>query len=137
MPYWPTSDSFADGSIKHGSVAVQSCTSTAGGLADAIDSAIPVVSVGATLTVVNRYDRTSPPCWLRSKPTSNTLNPISATSILERPVISINHQVTGRGIGLALVRELTLAMDGRVDLVDAKPGAEFRLTFPIAVDLDD
>jgi signal transduction histidine kinase len=42
----------------------------------------------------------------------------------------LTRETVGTGIGLALVRELTLAMGGRVDLVNAQPGAEFRLTFP-------
>ena len=47
-----------------------------------------------------------------------------------RPGDELTRETVGTGIGLALVRELTRAMDGRVDLVDARPGAEFRLTFP-------
>ena len=42
----------------------------------------------------------------------------------------LTRETVGTGIGLALVRELTLAMGGRVDLVNVQPGAEFRLTFP-------
>lgn len=43
----------------------------------------------------------------------------------------LTRETVGTGIGLALVRELTLAMGGRVDLVNSQPGAEFRLTFPV------
>jgi signal transduction histidine kinase len=43
----------------------------------------------------------------------------------------LTRETVGTGIGLALVRELTLAMGGRIDLVNARPGAEFRLTFPV------
>lgn len=41
----------------------------------------------------------------------------------------LTRETVGTGIGLALVRELTLSMGGRIDLVNAQPGAEFRLTF--------
>jgi len=44
----------------------------------------------------------------------------------------LTREALGTGIGLALVRELTLAMGGRVDLADARPGAEFRVAFPVA-----
>jgi len=43
----------------------------------------------------------------------------------------LTRETVGTGIGLALVRELTLTMGGRVDLVNARPGAEFRLAFPV------
>ena len=35
-------------------------------------------------------------------------------------------------IGLAIVHQLTLAMNGGVDMINAEPGAEFRVWFPIA-----
>jgi len=38
--------------------------------------------------------------------------------------------ISGTGIGLALVRRLTLAMDGRVELIGREPGAEFRIELP-------
>ncbi|MBK1718509.1 sensor histidine kinase [Thiocystis violacea] len=40
--------------------------------------------------------------------------------------------IGGTGIGLALVRRLTLAMGGRVEVIGADPGAEFRLELPLA-----
>ena len=38
----------------------------------------------------------------------------------------------GTGIGLALVRQLTEAMGGTVDVVNRDPGAEFIVSFPAA-----
>jgi signal transduction histidine kinase len=48
----------------------------------------------------------------------------------------LTRETVGTGIGLALVRELTLAMGGYIDLVNAQPGAEFRLTFPSPVEVE-
>ncbi|HET7134070.1 MAG TPA: HAMP domain-containing sensor histidine kinase [Gammaproteobacteria bacterium] len=47
-----------------------------------------------------------------------------------RPANELTRETVGTGIGLALVRQLTLAMGGRVDVRNCEPGAEFRLTFP-------
>lgn len=44
----------------------------------------------------------------------------------------LTRETVGTGIGLAIVHQLTVAMNGSVDLVDAQPGAEFRVTFPVA-----
>jgi two-component system, OmpR family, phosphate regulon sensor histidine kinase PhoR len=44
----------------------------------------------------------------------------------------LTRETVGTGIGLAIVHQLTAAMNGRVDLVNAEPGAEFRLLFPAA-----
>lgn len=41
----------------------------------------------------------------------------------------LTRETVGTGIGLALVHQLALAMHGRVDVIDAHPGAEFRVTF--------
>lgn len=41
----------------------------------------------------------------------------------------LTRETVGTGIGLALVRRLTAAMNGRVDVVNRQPGAEFRLSF--------
>jgi signal transduction histidine kinase len=41
----------------------------------------------------------------------------------------LTRETVGTGIGLAIVHQLTTAMHGRVDLVNAEPGAEFRLIF--------
>jgi len=41
----------------------------------------------------------------------------------------LTRETVGTGIGLAIVHQLTLAMNGTVDLVNAEPGAEFRVSF--------
>ena len=43
----------------------------------------------------------------------------------------LTRETVGTGIGLAIVHQLTLAMSGTVDLVNAEPGAEFRISFSI------
>ncbi len=47
----------------------------------------------------------------------------------------LTRETVGTGIGLALVRQLTLAMKGRVDLVNREPGAEFRVLLPLETGL--
>ena len=42
----------------------------------------------------------------------------------------LTRETVGTGIGLAIVHQLTTAMHGKVDVVNAEPGAEFRITFP-------
>ena len=42
----------------------------------------------------------------------------------------LTRETVGTGIGLAIVHQLTTAMNGKVDVVNAKPGAEFRISFP-------
>ncbi len=44
----------------------------------------------------------------------------------------LTRETVGTGIGLALVHQLAVAQHGKVDVVNRKPGAEFRLTLPIA-----
>lgn len=43
----------------------------------------------------------------------------------------LTRTTSGTGIGLALVKQLTTAMDGKIDVLNREPGAEFRLSFPI------
>jgi two-component system phosphate regulon sensor histidine kinase PhoR len=49
-----------------------------------------------------------------------------------RPDNEVTRSAGGTGIGLALVKRLAAAMDGDVDVVNRDPGAEFRVSFPIA-----
>jgi two-component system phosphate regulon sensor histidine kinase PhoR len=42
----------------------------------------------------------------------------------------LTRETVGTGLGLALVRQLALAMGARVDVRNCEPGAEFRLHFP-------
>jgi len=44
----------------------------------------------------------------------------------------LTRETLGTGIGLALVNQLTRTMGGKVDVINREPGAEFRITFPIA-----
>jgi len=43
----------------------------------------------------------------------------------------LTRETVGTGIGLAIVHQLTLAMGGKVDVVNRDPGAEFRISFPL------
>lgn len=43
----------------------------------------------------------------------------------------LTRETVGTGIGLAIVHQLTLAMNGSVDMINVDPGAEFRLLFPV------
>jgi signal transduction histidine kinase len=44
----------------------------------------------------------------------------------------LTRETVGTGIGLAIVHQLAIAMDGSVDMINAEPGAEFRFWFSIA-----
>lgn len=41
----------------------------------------------------------------------------------------LTRETTGTGIGLALVKQLTQSMNGKIDVVNCKPGAKFSLCF--------
>lgn len=41
----------------------------------------------------------------------------------------LTRETVGTGIGLAIVHQLTVAMDGKVDVINTDPGAEFRVSF--------
>jgi signal transduction histidine kinase len=49
-----------------------------------------------------------------------------------RPANELTRDTVGTGIGLALVRQLTVAMHAKVDVRNCEPGAEFRLCCPAA-----
>ena len=42
----------------------------------------------------------------------------------------LTRETVGTGIGLAIVHQLSLAMAGKVDVINMEPGAEFRVSFP-------
>jgi signal transduction histidine kinase len=44
----------------------------------------------------------------------------------------LTRETVGTGIGLAIVHQLSQAMNGKVDVVNQQPGAEFRVLFPVA-----
>ena len=43
----------------------------------------------------------------------------------------LTRETVGTGIGLALVNQLVTSMNGKVDVLNREPGAEFRITLPI------
>lgn len=43
----------------------------------------------------------------------------------------LTRETVGTGIGLSLVQQLVQAMQGRIDVVNQEPGAEFRISFPL------
>ena len=44
----------------------------------------------------------------------------------------LTRETVGTGIGLALVHQLTAAMNGVIDVINRDPGSEFSLSFPLA-----
>jgi len=44
----------------------------------------------------------------------------------------LTRETVGTGIGLALVDKLVAAMNGRIEVIDRKPGAEFRVILPVS-----
>jgi len=55
----------------------------------------------------------------------------SIFQLFYRSESELTRETVGTGIGLAIVHQLTMAMNGSVDVVNANPGAEFRFRFPI------
>ena len=48
----------------------------------------------------------------------------------------LTRETVGTGIGLAIVHQLSQAMNGNVDVINREPGAEFRVLFPVAPPID-
>jgi len=48
----------------------------------------------------------------------------------------LTRETVGTGIGLAIVHQLSQAMDGKVDVINKQPGAEFRVAFPVVAPLE-
>jgi signal transduction histidine kinase len=42
----------------------------------------------------------------------------------------LTRETVGTGIGLAIVHQLATTMNGKVDVINSEPGAEFRISFP-------
>jgi len=43
----------------------------------------------------------------------------------------LTRETVGTGIGLAIVHQLTLAMNGKVDVLNKEPGVQFSISFPV------
>ncbi len=43
----------------------------------------------------------------------------------------LTRETVGTGIGLAIVHQLSQAMNGNIDVINREPGAEFRVSFPV------
>ncbi len=48
----------------------------------------------------------------------------------------LTRETVGTGIGLAIVHQLSQAMNGKVDVINKEPGAEFRVSFPAHSPID-
>ena len=51
-------------------------------------------------------------------------------NLFYRSESELTRETVGTGIGLALVSQLVASMNGKVDVTNKNPGAEFRLVFP-------
>jgi len=51
-------------------------------------------------------------------------------SLFYRTENELTRETVGTGIGLALVHQMTVTMNGKIDVVNKEPGAEFRVQFP-------
>jgi signal transduction histidine kinase len=47
-----------------------------------------------------------------------------------RTETELTRETVGTGIGLALVHQMTISMNGKIDVVNSNPGAEFSVQFP-------
>jgi signal transduction histidine kinase len=52
-------------------------------------------------------------------------------TLFYRTESELTRETVGTGIGLAIVHQLTLAMNAKIDVINTNPGAEFQLLFPI------
>jgi signal transduction histidine kinase len=43
----------------------------------------------------------------------------------------LTRETVGTGIGLALAHQMTMNMQGKIDVINVKPGAEFKINFPV------
>jgi signal transduction histidine kinase len=43
----------------------------------------------------------------------------------------LTRETVGTGIGLALAQQMTITMNGKIDVANVRPGAEFRISFPV------
>jgi signal transduction histidine kinase len=50
-------------------------------------------------------------------------------ALFYRSESELTRETVGTGIGLAIVHQLMIAMNGKVDVINREPGAEFRLSF--------
>ena len=48
----------------------------------------------------------------------------------------LTRETVGTGIGLAIVHQLSQAMNGKADVINKEPGAEFRVLFPVVTPID-
>ena len=53
-------------------------------------------------------------------------------TLFYRSESELTRETVGTGIGLAIVHQLTVAMGGKVEVVNRKPGVEFSIVFPFA-----
>jgi signal transduction histidine kinase len=51
-------------------------------------------------------------------------------TLFYRTESELTRETVGTGIGLAIVHQLATAMNGKVDVINSEPGAEFRISFP-------
>lgn len=51
-------------------------------------------------------------------------------TLFYRSESELTRETVGTGIGLAIVHQLSIGMNGKVDVINKDPGAEFRLSFP-------
>ena len=98
-----------DNALKFAAAAEQRC----------IDIACRQQSGGAVCISVRDYGPGVPPDQIKK-----------IFGLFYRSENELTRETAGTGIGLALVHQLAVAMNARVDVVNREPGAEFRVSFP-------